>query len=271
MKKSFAAALYCALSPVIVAQEPIAGESGAPPVLQDESEALAPSPMEELFLEIVDEARQIELMLNRVTDKETADRSASLLEHMLTRMNSHLHLLEQYSFRHEPEAEALKTNMATLMHISQSYLATMQRLAEVNAYGSDTLLTLFIRYKMDGEKIGHLQAEDMPHTQLYGELADTMEDITYTLKCIQSAADAAAALPRLRKLLRVTDRARHMLAQLIPPSTDEQKDAVRPARARLQGLFGELKKAIDRLQTEQSYGNKELDALLPKLLALSLI
>ena len=226
----------CLVFPVTVAQEPAAAQSPPAPLSHPVRTAL-----DDLFFEIVDEARQIERMLSEVTDKESADRSASLLEHTLVLMDSNLRRLEKLSFRHEPETAALKANMATLTHISQNYLAAMQRLAEVNAYGSEPLLALFIRYKMDGEKPANLQAEDMPHTQLYGELADTMEDAIYTLGCIQSAEEAAAAVPRLRNMLRTSDRAHHLLAQLVPPTTEEQRDAVQPARDKLRALFFELK------------------------------
>lgn len=227
-------------------------------------------PMETLFHEIVNEARQIDLMLNGVTDKESADRSVRLLEQMLTHMDEHLHELEHFPFRQEQEAELLKSHMATLTHISQSYLSAMQRLAEVNAYGSEPLLALFVRYKVGSEKIKLLQAEDMPHTLLYGELADTLEDAIYTLNRVQNAAGSATVLPRLRALLGTANRVHHMLAQLVPPATDEQKEAVRPAREKLQKLFNDLKKAVDRLQNDRSYGNAELDALLPQLLQMGL-
>lgn len=264
MRKSFAA-LFCMVLPVIGATPPVAEAAapaphGAPPL----------SNMDALFLEIVDEARLIDRTLSQVTDKETADRSVELLEHMLIHMDEQLHALEQFSFRREQDAEALKAHMATLTHISQSYLATMRRLAEVNAYGSETLLALFIRYKVDGEKLSLLQAEDMPHTQLYGELADAMEDIIYTLSRVKDPAAAAAALPRLQELLSAADRVHLTLVQLVPPSTSEQKDAVRPAKERIQNLFNELKRIIDGLQEARSYGNKELDALLPRLLQTAL-
>lgn len=265
MRKSFAV-LICILAPTVPALEPTAQVS-AEPALPEE---MATTPMDEIFAQIVSDARRIEHMLSEVTDKETADRSADMLEEMLVHMDAHLRELEQYSFRHELEAEALKAHMTTLTHISQNYLSAMQRLAEVNAYGSENLLALFVRYKVDGEKRSHLQAEDMPHTQLYGELADTVEDVIYTLSRVQSAEDARAALSRLQTLLGNMNRMHHMLAQLVPPSTDEQKDAVRPARDKLRKLFKELQKATDRLQAAQSYGNKELDTLLPQILSLAL-
>lgn len=231
--------------------------------------AVPESAVDRLFESILDEAQQIDMLLSAITDKESAERSVALLEHMLDHMNTQLRTLEQRPFHSGSEAEALKTHMATLTHISQSYLYTMQRLAEVNAYGSDALIALFTRYKIDAEALPQLKAEDMPHTQLYNELADTLEDIIYTLNYIEAAEHAAAALPKLRALLDETDRTHRMLAQLVPPATAEQKEAVRPAREKLQTLSAELKKAIDRLQAAQCYGCRELASLLPKLLQTS--
>lgn len=261
------AAVMCVLVSAVGAQEPAAEGEG---VHSEAAEPQETQPLEILFREMVDEARQIERMLSEVTDRESADRSVEALERMLTHMDTQLHELENFSFRHEQEVAALQTHMAMLTHISQNSLAAMQRLVEVNAYGSEPLLALFVRHRVDVEKRQRLRAEDMPHTQLYNELADAMEDVIYALNRVQSADDAAAVLAGLRKQLSATERVHHMLMQLVPPTTDEQKNAMRPVRVRLQKLFNELKKAIDHLQAAQCYGNEELDALLPKLLALPL-
>lgn len=271
MKIRFAALSFAfVFLPATWAQE-AAGESAGAQTEKMMGELAAPaSPMDELFLEIVAEAREIERLLNEITDKETAERSAELLEHKLAHMGEQLRALEQLPFRNEQDAEALKAHMATLTHISQGSLTSMQRLAEVNAYGSVKLQALFSHYKIDAERYSLLQAEDMPHTLLYGEMADLLEDITYSLAHMQNAQDAEAALPKLRNALTAIARTHHMLSQLVPPTTDEQKEAVRPTRERLQRVSGELKKAVDRLQEKQCYGNLELDALLPQLLQAAL-
>lgn len=231
------------------------------------SAAALPWPqVEETFQAMVEDARQISRLLGEVTDRETADRVAGELEQALAHMNEKLQALEGYSFRREQDAEALKQHMATLTHVSQSYLATMQRLAEVQAYGSSALSGVMQRYKMDGDRLSHLRADDLPHTPLYNELADSLEDALYSLSKVQDEAGAAGAAPALRELLQRISHAHHLLEQLAPPHTDEQKEVVRPVRERLRQALGELQKENERIKAAQYYNNRELEALLPRLL-----
>lgn len=260
--KSIFVVLSCSFIVSLAAWAQQAADEAAPARL----ESLDASHIDPFFANIVDEAQQIDRLLSGITDRESADRSAVQLEEKLAHMSTQLLALEQYPFLHDQDAEALKAHMATLTHVAQSYLAGMQRLSEVNAYGSETLLALFARYKIDGEKLSQLHADDMPHTRLYGELADSLEDLLYTLSQVKDAAAAAQALPRLEKLLVEINHLHDMLAQLVPPATDEQKEAVRPARERLQIISNDIKSAVDKLQAAQCYGNIELDAFLPRIL-----
>ena len=266
--KSRLATATCLLvtSPLAWAQD-AAAEGGYSAHPEPAPKLAAPaSPMDKIFREIVEEALQIDRILNDVTDKETADASAEMLARVLARMNDQLRTLEQFPLHREQDAEALRTHMVTLTRVSPSYLVTMQRLVEVNAYGSESLIAIFKQYNVDGEKITRLQADDLPHTQLYGEQADALEDLIYVLDHVQSADSAARALPALNSLHRAMQRTHDMLSKLVPPTTEEQKEAVRPARERLRKLSTELRSAIERLQTAQCYGNSTLDALLPQLL-----
>lgn len=242
--------------------------SEASPVIagQELEEAPPPPRMDAIFDAMVKEAQQISRLLAEVTDKESADRVAGMLEVMLAHMGENLRALEEYSFHQEQDAEALKRHMATLTHVSQSYYATMQKLSEVNVYGSAALTLVFQRYKMDGEKLTHLQAEDLPHTSLYNELADTLEDALYCLNKVQDEASAAGAVPVLRDLQKKIDHTHHMLEQLVPPHTDEQKEVIRPVREQLRGVTTELKAASDRLKEVQFYRNRDLETLLPLML-----
>lgn len=223
--------------------------------------------MDAIFQEIVQDAHQIGVTLSGITDKESADAAVQPLEALLNDMSQRLRTLEEtVSTRQGQDSEALKAHMSTLTHFSQSALNTMQRLIEVNAYGSEKLMALFTHYKLDGDKITHLQAEDMPHTQLYNELADRLEDALYTLGSIQDAASAANAVDEIREQLKVMERTRSMLSLLAPPTTEEQREAVRPARERLQKISAEIKNTIDKLQSVRCYSCSELDAMLPSLL-----
>lgn len=233
-------------------------------------DAVEPPPaspkMEALFAELVADAQHIGQLLNEVTDKESADRVAQELDQRLTHMNTQLHELEQMPLRGR-DAEALKQHMATLTHVCQSTLQAMQRLAEVNAYGSEALMGVFSRYKIgDGKLPTHLQDDDLPHTQLYAELTDAMEDALYCLQRVQDEPGARQAAADLTPTLHKIERICQMLVQLAPPRTDEQREAVRPARERLHTLMSDLKAQCDRLRKAHCYNCEALDLLLPRLL-----
>lgn len=234
---------------------------------RSETETAAPtSGVGALCRKLVQNAQDIGRLLSNVTDKESADQVASEVDKRLALMNEKLRELEAYPFHHEQDAEELKTHMATLTHVSQGCLSIMQKLVEVNAYGSEALMSVFMRYKVDDNKLQRLQAEDLPHTPLYEELADSLTDALYCLLKVQDADSAQQILPDLRKHLKKIEHTHHMLTQLAPPRTDEQREAVRPARERLQQLTKELKEVNDRLQEAHCYRNKELDLILPRLL-----
>lgn len=236
------------------------------PVAEPEEAAAPTSDIDSFFHELVEAAQQVTHLLNEVADQESADRIAPALKQKLAYINDKLHALETFPPKSEQDAEALKQHMATLTHVSQNTLDSLQRLAEVNAYGSEALMEVFDRYKVDTEKIPHLQAEDVPQARIYSDLADYLDDALYALRKAQDEATAHEAIISLRPLLSKMEQAHHMLVQLAPPATDEQREAVRPVRERLLKLSNELKEEISRLQTAHCYKNEELDQLLPRLL-----
>lgn len=259
----------CALLTSVVLALPAswAQDAAAPavqPAPQEETPAL--SPIDALFQELLAESQELGRLLNEVTDKESADRVAGVLTQKMHHLDDRLHALETYPFDHRQDTEALKSHMAALTHISQSHLATMQRLVEVNAYGSEALMAVFARYKIDNARFTSLQAEDLPQTRFYSELADALEAALYALHKVKDEASAQASPAELRPLLKRIEAAHHMLAQLAPPRTDEQKEALRPEREKVQKLSNDLKEEITRLQAARCFFCTELDALLPRLL-----
>ncbi|MCH5285516.1 MAG: hypothetical protein J1E42_07935 [Akkermansiaceae bacterium] len=243
-------------------------EESEPPADMREN-APPPSSLDALFDELITEASSIHHLLNEVADKDSADRVAAQLETRLAHMNSKLGELEQLP-PDESETGALQRHMTTLTHASQLYLTAMQRLAELNAYGSTALMGVFRRYKVDA--VGsqpHLQADDLPHSPLYTELADTLEDALFTLRHVQDEASAQAAAQKIASLLQQMERAHDMLTQLAPLRTDEQKEAVRPARERVRRITDAIKEQTSRLKEAHYYNTPALDLLLPKLLPYS--
>lgn len=224
------------------------------------------SVIDPIFRDLVETAQQVADLLSEVTDKESADRIAAPLKEKLAFIKDKLHTLESYPLNEERDAEALKQHMAALTHVSQNTLNSIQLLVELNAYGSEALMEVFNRYKVDTEKIPHLQADDVPHGRIYSDLADLLDDVLYTLRKVQDGTSAQAALATLSPLLRKMEQSHHMLVQLAPPLTDEQREAVRPSRERLLKLSGELKEEISRLQAAHCFHIAELDSILPRLL-----
>lgn len=216
--------------------------------------------------ELVQVSQEMYKLLSEVADKEGADRAAGVLREKLARMSELLRSLESFPFDQAQDTEALKSHMATLTHISQLNLDTMQRLAEVNAYGSEALMGIFNRYKVDSQAVKLLDADDLPHTQLYGELADALESAILTLRQVQDETSARGSLAELGALLRQVETTHNKLSLLAPLHTDEQKEALRPVRERLMHISDELRGEAQRLQAEKCYRCAELDALLPRLL-----
>lgn len=243
-------------------QEEAAGESA--PVQEQ-----ADSAIDQFFAALVHEAQQVYSLLNEVTDKESADRIAPLLDKSLAHMAAKMQELEQFPFRDEQDSEALTVHMASLTQVAQSCQDAMKRLSEVHAYGSDSLMSMFSRYKLQDNSLGYLREDDLPHSQLYGEMADSLDDALYSLRRVQDEASAREAVSTLQALLDKLEQAHRMLVQLAPPRTEEQREAVRPIRERLRQLSTLLKQQNDRLQAARCYQSPELDSILPRLLQLA--
>lgn len=226
----------------------------------------APAAIDRLFKSLIQEAQQINSLLNEVSDKDSADRVAPELNKRLSLMDAEMKELEKFPFRGEQDSEALTMNMAALTHVTQICLEAMQRLSEINAYGSEALMSVFKHYKLQDNTLSYLKADDLPHTRLYNELADTLDDVLYSLRSVQDTATAEAAVRTLQPLLLKLESEHNMLVQLAPPRTDDQREAVRPARERLQRISAELKAQNDRLQAAHCYRCSELDLMLPRLL-----
>lgn len=266
MKLRYAAVSGLLLATLALAEQEAPVANGTPRAEGVEAATLR---MDALFARLIEQALQIDRLLNEVVDKESADHTAPELEQKLALMGEKLRELEALPFRDAQDAEALKVHMAALTHVSQSYLSTMLRLTEVNTYGSGELMTVFQRYKVDDHRLTQQQSDDLPHTLLCSELADSLEDALLALNKVQDAASAAQTIPILQTLLTRIERTHHMLTLLAPPQTDEQKESLRPARERLLKISNELKRQNDRLQAQQCFHCRELDLILPRLLQLA--
>ena len=221
--------------------------------------------VEELCKLLVRESQEIVTMLNSVSDQAGADHIAPKLRKMLDVMDSQLQTLSKLPSAGSENMQAIKVHMSSLTHISQNCLSAIRRLSSVGAYGSDALMQVLERYNMGEKASERLQPEDLPHTQLYNELADSLEDALFILRKVRNEADARDAVLSVQDLLEKIERTHYMLTQLAPPLTNEQEDMLLPVRDRMRTIRTELKKISDSLQASQYFNQPDLPKLLMKL------
>lgn len=252
------------LLPLCGGQEPQGAACGE----AEAAESAAPSGerLRELGKQILAEAREVLRLLGEVTDRVTADSTIEPLRARLKAMDAALHQLKDVPYTDEQDALAIRGDMTELTHLSQAVLEVAIRLEEVGAYGSQGLLEVFEQYKLGKGDTPGLRAEDLPHSQLCNQLADEIEDALYTLRKIHGEAEARDTANTVEDLLVSIERTRNMLAQLAPPRTNEQREALEPSRERLRRTVEELRKVNATLQEQQYWGEPQLGLLLERLL-----
>lgn len=219
---------------------------------------------------LISEGQQVETLLGSVADKASADVAAERLDQLLASMSHQLRQLQSRPITGDDDVRTIKTHMTSLTHISQMYLTTMKRLYEVEAYGSEKLMEVFRRYGVSvSVNSGVLQADDLPHTELYNKLSDQLENVLFVLRKTKDDATAAEAMQILQEQATQMERTRHMLTLLDPPRTDEQREAVLPSRERLMHLRKELLTLRSELQASGNSTMAQLMNLLERILVAS--
>lgn len=217
------------------------------------------SETQSLCLRLVSEAREIDKLLHTISDKASADHAAVILQDKLDLMRTLLKQLEKMPPPSASDARLLDQQMSTLTHITQGYILIMQRLTEVNAYGSDDLLEVFRNHKMSARRAAtSAPDEDLPQSRLYTALGDQLEDVLYLLRKIRNPESAARAAEALASAQEQALRLHRMLENLSPAQPEEQREAIRPARERLRRLCDELKREQERLRAAGYYGEPSL-------------
>lgn len=221
---------------------------------------------EALCGQLVEEAREIDRILHTISDKASADHAAIVLRDRLELMRTLLKKLERMPAPSPAETRMLDQQMSALTHISQGYIPMVQRLTEVNGYGSEDLLEVFLNYKVvvSQRMSSATRAEDIPQSRLYTTIGDQLEDILYLLRKVQDRESAARAVRALDAAQVETTRLRQMLEDLSPILPEEQREATRPARERLRRLCEELKSQQERLRKAGFYGEENLGAALER-------
>ncbi len=227
------------------------------------------TPLQKICEILVVEGQQVESLLSTIADKESADRAAARLEQLFQSMSARLRQLPTMPVSGDEDVLIIKTHMTALTHISQSCLTMLRRIYEVDAYGSEQLMQIIKKYGMGTRPVNELHADDLPHTQLYNELSDVLEDVLFALRKITDEASAAKAIKTVRELTEHMERTKHRLTLLDPPRTDDQREAVQPAKDRLLHLREELLSLRTKLQSLHDSSATELMSLLDRLLVAS--
>lgn len=93
-------------------------------------------------------AREVERLLRTVGDRSSADAVAELISLHLSEMKKGFALLEKQPLANEEESRNVALEMRSLAHVMQGIMPVLQVLREVNAYGSEALINVFLLYKL---------------------------------------------------------------------------------------------------------------------------
>lgn len=192
--------------------------------------------------ELLDLSQQIDRILRSVSDRESADKAADELKGLLQRMQNLCVQLETLPVSTPEEARMLSDSMRTLTHIFQSYIPVVERLMEVNAYGSEKLVNVFNLYKVrDG--YGAVQSqEESPRVLAWQEVADSLEEVLYHVRKLNTAAEVNQQMPRLREAVqRVEQRLQ------VTQSEGYHHEMPASCRTQMSALYQELRTEMTRL------------------------
>ncbi len=192
--------------------------------------------------ELFNQAQQIDRILRSVCDRESADKAADELKGLLERMQSLCCQLETLPVSTPEAARMLSDSMRTLTHIFQSYIPVVERLMEVNAYGSEKLVTVFHLYKVrDGYSAGQ-QQEESPRVLAWQEVADSLEVVLYHVRKLNTAEAVNQQMPRL------CEEVQRVEQWLQTARSDEyHREIPESCRTQMSALHQELRNEIRRL------------------------
>ncbi len=226
--------------------------------------AVAAAPASEVCRKLVAESREVDRILRTVSDRESGVAAAGELRTRMEYLRQSMEELGRLPLASGEEARAVEQMMRDLTHITQGYMQVVQLLIEVNAYGAEELISLFQYYKMSSPEAGAVsRTQESPLVRSYAEWCDSIDDMLFVLRRIQSSETAGAGISELRSLLERVEtraaRAESLQAGLSP----QQVESEQVPMERMRRLRGELRAELQRLRMHQCYGVGELQALLP--------
>lgn len=206
--------------------------------------------------QLVDSTRRIEHSINAVTDRAGADAAAKEIRQHLQQMNMILHRLAQNPPADPEETRLLGGYMGDVVRTTQNFIPAVQKLSEVNAYGSAELLSVLSEL-MPPSGVTEDEAT-LPHRRLYDELSDGIEDLLYLLRRVQDTESARRSVGAVDALMQQLCERYRDLATLPTVLTQEQRRSTMPARARLRRLRSDVDKEVERLGRSAWFSVPEL-------------
>lgn len=220
-----------------------------------------------IFDRLLEEAKGIDPLLHTVTDKTSAEAAAAELRPRIDRMQTLLRLLEKAPVGPATE-QSISTQMSTLTRVTQGVLPTIQRLVEVNAYGSDRLLDILRHYLASRQDMGGVsEIEELPVSRLYEEMCDNLVDALYLMHKAQDPDSAQAAAASLKENITAHRRHQSLIRALTSGQGERQHPLSRTTKERLDTIREELKQEESRLRHAGFYSTPSLETLVQEYIS----
>lgn len=210
---------------------------------------------------LVNEAREVDRVLRTVSDRETGVAAAAELRTRMEAMRKGAELLESLPMNRAEDLRMLEQTMRDLTHLTQGYMPVVQRLNEVNAYGAEELISLFVFYKMSSQTASG-QSEETPLARVYAGWCEAIDDMLYLLRRAQDAATAAAVVDELSAACTKAERRAGTIERMQQGLSPQQLESEQLPVERLQQLRAELRMELRRLQSCACFGVSALQDLL---------
>ena len=221
-----------------------------------------PAQASEIADRLIGSSLEVDRLLRTVSDRQSGEDAASQLRAKMEYLRQTMEQLSRFPLHSAEDARMLERTMRDLMHITQGYIPVVRRLVEVNAYGSEGLMALFQFYKMTGHGATASDREESSLTRACHEWCDSLDDALYTLRRVQDAQAATAAVEELPALLAKVENRSSVLEGMMCGLPAHQKESARIPAARMSRLCNEMRVEVQRIQGQSCYGEPRLAPLL---------
>ncbi len=194
--------------------------------------------------ELLTQAQQVDRLLRSVSDRESADKAAEELRGVLGNMQQLCRQLEMMPVETHETARELAASMRSLTHVFQGYMPVVERLMEVNAYGSDKLVNVFHLFKVHEGYRTQNHRQESPRMISYQEWTDALEYLLYHVRKLRSADNLAECEPQIAEAVRRVELCRRAAESA---AENGDADALSEIRRQLETLRGELRDEQTRL------------------------